>query len=81
MIRVMLWKDFCDHGVKEQMERGWLAIGVQAEPDGGLDSDALLEMSMEEYLGSNNHKTWNQFELQWYKLLRFDIVLIVGLSS
>lgn len=37
--------------------------------------------NMEEYLGSNNHKTWNQFELQWYKLLGFAIVLILGLSS
>lgn len=46
------------------MEGGWLAVGLQAEPDGSLDSDASMEMRIEEYLESNNHKTWNQFELQ-----------------
>lgn len=66
---------------EEQMERGWVAVMVQAERDGSLDSNASLEMRMEEYLGNNNHETWNQFELQWYKLLRFDIVLILGLSK
>jgi len=39
------------------MEGGSLAVGIPAEPDGSLDSDASLEMRMEEYLGSNNHKT------------------------
>lgn len=36
---------------------GQLVIGVQAGPDGSLNSDASPELRIERYLGSINHRT------------------------